>query len=79
MAILIQIKLKQLITDKTTAIVPVHVYGNPAEIEKIEEIAGKHNLKVIYDAAHAFGVTKNGKSILTWGLIYFKFSCYQNV
>ena len=60
-------KIESLITDKTTAIVPVHVYGNPAEVEKIEKIAKKHNLKIIYDAAHAFGVEKNGKSILNHG------------
>lgn len=60
-------KIEALITDKTTAIVPVHVYGNPCEVEKIEAIAKKHNLKVIYDAAHAFGVEKEGKSILNFG------------
>jgi len=60
-------KIEALITDKTTAIVPVHVYGNPVEVEKLEDLAKKHNLKVIYDAAHAFGVKKNGKSILNYG------------
>jgi len=60
-------KIEILINEKTTAIVPVHVYGNPAEIEKIEAIAKKHNLKVIYDAAHAFGVTQKGESILNFG------------
>jgi dTDP-4-amino-4,6-dideoxygalactose transaminase len=59
--------IEKLISDKTSAIVPVHVYGNPCEMNKIEAIARKHNLKVIYDAAHAFGVTENGKSILNAG------------
>ncbi len=49
-------KIESLITDKTCAIVPVHVYGNVCNVEEIEKIAQKHNLKVIYDAAHAFGV-----------------------
>ena len=49
-------KIEELITDKTSAIIPVHVYGNVCDVERIEEIAKKHNLKVIYDAAHAFGV-----------------------
>lgn len=53
-------KIEALITDRTCAIVPVHVYGNLCDTEKIEKIAKKHNLKVIYDAAHAFGVEKNG-------------------
>ena len=60
-------KIEELITDKTCAIVPVHVYGTPCDVEKIEEIAKKHNLKVIYDAAHAFGVEVNGKGIGTFG------------
>lgn len=55
-------KLEALITDKTVAILPVHVYGNLCATEKIDAIAKKHGLKVIYDAAHAFGVTKNGVS-----------------
>jgi len=59
--------IEDAITEKTTAILPVHVYGNPCETEKIQKIADKHNLKVIYDAAHAFGVKKNGKSILNDG------------
>ena len=61
------IKIEEAITDKTVAIMPVHVYGNPCDIEAIQRIADKHNLKVIYDAAHAFGVTVNGKSILEAG------------
>ncbi len=60
-------KIEAAITDKTTAIMPVHVYGNPCEVEEIDRIAKKHNLKVIYDAAHAFGVKKNGESILNFG------------
>jgi len=60
-------KIEALITDKTTAIVPVHVYGNPVNTAKIDEIAKKYNLKVIHDAAHAFGVKKNDKTILNSG------------
>ena len=60
-------KIEALITINTTAIVPVHVYGNPVDVEKIQKIAKKHNLKVIYDAAHAFGVEKDGQSILNFG------------
>lgn len=60
-------KIEDLITDKTTAIVPVHVYGMPCDVEKIEAIAKKHNLKVIYDAAHAFGEEYKGKSISKYG------------
>ena len=60
-------KIERLITKNTSAIVPVHVYGNPANVVKIDKIAKKYNLKVIYDAAHAFGVEKKGKSILNYG------------
>ena len=60
-------KIECLITEKTSAIVPVHVYGNVCNVDKIEKIAIKYNLKVIYDAAHAFGVTVNGKGIGTFG------------
>lgn len=60
-------KLESLITEKTSAIIPVHVYGNVCDIDTIEAIARKHNLKVIYDAAHAFGVTVNGRGIATYG------------
>lgn len=59
--------LEQKITDQTSALVPVHVYGNPCDTEKIQQIANKHKLKVIYDAAHAFGVTRSGRSILVEG------------
>lgn len=60
-------KIESLITEKTVAIIPVHVYGNLCDIETIEAIAKKHNLKVIYDAAHAFGVKKNGVSVANFG------------
>ena len=60
-------KIEELITDKTSAIVPVHVYGNICNYHKIEEIAKKYNLKVIYDAAHAFGETIDGKSVANLG------------
>lgn len=60
-------KIESLITDKTCAIVPVHVYGHPCDVKKIEEIAKKYNLKVIYDAAHVFGVEIDGKGIGTYG------------
>ena len=60
-------KIEALITDKTSAIIPVHVYGNFCDVEKIEQIAKKHNLKVIYDAAHTFGAEYKGKSAATYG------------
>jgi len=60
-------KIEAAITDKTTAILPVHVYGNPCAHAQIEEIAAKHNLKLIYDAAHAFAVKQNGISVLNFG------------
>lgn len=60
-------KIEDLITDKTSAIIPVHVYGNVCDVEAIDVIAKKHNLKVIYDAAHAFGETLNGKGIGSFG------------
>ncbi len=60
-------KIEALITDKTCAIVPVHVYGMPCDVAKIKAIAQKHDLKVIYDAAHAFGETVNGESISKFG------------
>lgn len=56
-------KIEDLITDKTTAILPVHVYGNICDYEAIDEIAKKHHLKVLYDAAHAFGITVNGMGV----------------
>ena len=60
-------KIEKLITPSTVAIIPVHVFGNPCDVMKINSIAKKHKLKVIYDAAHAIGSTFNGKSILTYG------------
>lgn len=60
-------KIESLITDKTSAIVPVHVYGNICDIKAIQAIADKHNLKVIYDAAHAFGVEYNGENVANFG------------
>jgi dTDP-4-amino-4,6-dideoxygalactose transaminase len=60
-------KIEEAITSKTTAILATHVFGNPCNVEVIEIIAKKYNLKVIYDAAHAFGVIYNGKSIFEYG------------
>lgn len=60
-------KIEAAITPKTTAIMPVHVYGKPCKTKEIQEIANKYGLKVIYDAAHAFGVEINGESILNFG------------
>lgn len=60
-------KIEDLITSKTVAIVPVHVYGNICNIERIEEIAGKHGLKVIYDSCHAFGETYKDRGIGCYG------------
>ena len=60
-------KIEDLITENTVAIVPVHVYGNICNIEEIQRIADKYSLKVIYDAAHAFGVTYKGKGIGSYG------------
>lgn len=60
-------KIEALITDKTVAIVPVHVYGKMCDVEGIQEVADRHGLKVIYDAAHAFGVTYKGVSSACFG------------
>lgn len=60
-------KIESLITEKTCAIIPVHVYGNLCDVEKIEEIAKKYNLKVIYDAAHTFGIEKDGIGVGNFG------------
>ena len=60
-------KIEVAITPKTTAIMPVHVYGKPCDTKRIQEIADNYGLKVIYDAAHAFGVEVNGESILNAG------------
>jgi len=66
-------KIEELITDKTTAILPVHVYGNDCNIEEIERIADKYGLKVIYDAAHTFGVKYKGRGIGSFGDV----SCFS--
>jgi len=60
-------KIEDKITDQTSAILPVHVFSAPCEVDRIQTIASKNNLKVIYDAAHAFGVNLSGKSILQFG------------
>jgi dTDP-4-amino-4,6-dideoxygalactose transaminase len=59
--------VERKITDKTSAILAVHVYGNPCYVEKLKEIADRHNLKLLYDAAHAFGVEYKNQSILNYG------------
>lgn len=61
------IEIEKHITTNTSAIVPVHVFGNPCDVEAIEAIASKNNLKVIYDAAHAFGSEYKGQSVLNYG------------
>lgn len=66
-------KIEALITDRTCAIMPVHVYGNVCDVEEIERIAKKYGLKVIYDAAHAFGVTYKGRGIGSFGDV----SCFS--
>ncbi|HEY6872878.1 MAG TPA: DegT/DnrJ/EryC1/StrS family aminotransferase [Geobacteraceae bacterium] len=60
-------KIEAAITPHTTAILPVHVYGNPCDVEKIQKIADTYGLKVIYDAAHAFGINYKGESLLKHG------------
>ena len=59
--------IESMTTKTTSAIVPVHVFGNACEVEKIDALAKKHNLKVVYDAAHAFGVQYKGESLLNYG------------
>jgi dTDP-4-amino-4,6-dideoxygalactose transaminase len=60
-------KVEAAITPQTTAIMPVHVYGNPCNLEKFQKISDRYGLKLIYDAAHAFGVKVNGNSVLNFG------------
>lgn len=60
-------KIEAKITRKTSALVPVHVFGNPCEVEQIQDVAQKHDLKVIYDAAHAFDTEYKGQSVLNYG------------
>jgi len=62
-------KIEEAITDKTSAIIATHVYGNPCDIEAIQNLADQYNLKVIYDAAHCFGVKYKGQSIYSYGNI----------
>lgn len=66
-------KIEDLITDRTSAIMPVHVYGNVCDVEEIQRIADKYGLKVIYDAAHTFGVTYKNKGIASFGDV----SCFS--
>lgn len=61
------ISIERLITSRTSAIVPVHVYGNLCDVDAIQEIADRHNLRVIYDAAHAFGVRRGADSAASFG------------
>ena len=68
-------KIEDLITENTSAIITTHVYGGVCDVKAIEKIAKKHNLKVIYDAAHAFGVTIDGKGVSDWGDASM-FSCH---
>jgi dTDP-4-amino-4,6-dideoxygalactose transaminase len=60
-------KVESLITPRTTAIMPVHVYGNPCRHERLKEIADTYGLRLFYDAAHVFGVKKDGSSVCDWG------------
>jgi dTDP-4-amino-4,6-dideoxygalactose transaminase len=60
-------KIESLITERTTAIIPVHVYGNACDVEKICQVAEKYNLKVIYDAAHVFGMKIKGQGVANFG------------
>ncbi|WP_214774530.1 DegT/DnrJ/EryC1/StrS family aminotransferase [Exiguobacterium sp. s37] len=67
-------KIEALITERTTAILPVHVYGNVCDVEAIEQLAKRHGLRVLYDAAHAFGVRHDGRDVSTFGdLTMFSF------
>lgn len=76
-------KLEEKITPQTRAILPVHVYGNPCDMEAIDRIAKKHNLPVLYDAAHAFGVTVHGRPVADFGDVsMFSFhatKCYNTI
>lgn len=70
-------KIEAAITPRTSAIMPVHVYGNPCQMNEIQRIADKHGLKVIYDAAHAFGVKKDEG--LNQVIYHIEFSCHQGI
>lgn len=73
-------KIENLITDRTCAIMPVHVYGNVCNIEEIERVARKYELKVIYDAAHTFGETYGGgRNRDIWRRILFFFPCHEGI
>ncbi|MBA4347254.1 MAG: aminotransferase [Clostridiales bacterium] len=76
-------KIERLITPRTRAILPVHVYGNPCDMDAIDEIAKRHNLPVLYDAAHAFGVTIKGRTVSEFGTAsMFSFhatKCYHTI
>lgn len=61
------LKIEDAITEKTTGIVATHIYGNPCDVEEIRKLADRYGLKIIYDAAHCFGVTYKGRSIYRWG------------
>jgi len=56
-----------LVSERTSALLPVHVFGNPCDVEALERLAARHDLRVVYDAAHAFGVSAGGRGIGTWG------------
>ena len=60
-------QIEQTITAKTSALLPVHVFGNPCDVEQIQGIADRHGLKVVYDASHAFGIKYKERSVLEWG------------
>ena len=73
-------KIEAAITPHTTAIMPVHVYGKPCDVEKIQKIADTYGLKVIYDAAHAFGVNYKGESLLKHGdLVNIELPCDKSI
>ena len=76
-------KLEEKITPQTRAILPVHVYGNPCDMDAIDKIGKKHNLPVLYDAAHAFGVTIRGRAVASYGTAYmFSFhatKCFHTI
>ena len=60
-------KVEQTICNETVAIVPVHIFGNPCDVAGFERLSANHDLRLVYDAAHAFGVTHLDKSLLNWG------------
>lgn len=72
-------KIEAAITPKTTAIMPVHVYGQPCDVDRIKQIADTYGLKIIYDAAHAFGVEKWRVCYCSWRYGYIELSCYEGL